>query len=159
MAILPQTGETNDYVINLNFEPEVVEFEGFINYGSPITGTTADGNPVLITENRIEMPIFATRKVKTAITIFDGHTVAVGGLMREDVQNVEDKIPILGDIPLVGRLFQSKAESRIKSNLAIFVTAQVIDATGRPIRGGTVGTDSELDDLFTGDSLLPEPIQ
>ena len=71
----------------------------------------------------------------TALTIYDGYTVAVGGLMREDVQNVEDKVPILGDIPIIGRLFQSKAENRIKSNLIIFVTAQIIDATGRPLRG------------------------
>jgi general secretion pathway protein D len=60
--------------------------------------------------------------------------------MREDVQNVEDKVPILGDIPWVGRLFQSKSENRIKSNLIIFVTAQIIDATGRPLRGADAPT-------------------
>ena len=87
-----------------------------------------------ITENRIEMPVFSVRRVSTALSIYDGHTVAVGGLMREDVQNVEDKVPILGDIPWVGRLFQSKAENRIKSNLIIFVTAQIIDATGRVMK-------------------------
>ena len=48
---------------------------------------------------------------------------------------IEDKVPILGDIPIIGRLFQSKAENHIKSNLIIFVTAQIIDATGRPLRG------------------------
>ena len=81
------------------------------------------------------MPVFSTRRVNTALTIYDGYTVAIGGLMREDVQNVEDKVPILGDIPFIGRLFQTKAENRIKSNLIIFVTAQIIDATGRPLRG------------------------
>ncbi len=81
------------------------------------------------------MPIFSTRRVNTALTIYDGYTVAIGGLLREDVQNVEDKVPILGDIPWVGRLFQTKAEQRIKSNLVIFVTAQIIDPTGRPLRG------------------------
>jgi general secretion pathway protein D len=93
------------------------------------------GNPVstTITDNRIEMPVFSTRKVNTALTIFDGYTVAVGGLMPRTVQNVEDKVPILGDIPIIGRLFQTKAENRIKSNLIIFVTAQIIDATGRPL--------------------------
>ncbi len=55
--------------------------------------------------------------------------------MREDVQKVQDKVPILGDIPIIGRLFQSETENRIKSNLIIFVTAQIIDATGRPLRG------------------------
>ena len=138
LEIEPTIGE-NDYMIDLRFVPEIVEFEGFINYGSPIQsgGTDLLGNPitVTITENRIEMPVFSKRSVNTSLTIYDGYTVAIGGLMREDVQNVEDKVPILGDIPLIGRLFQSKSENRIKSNLIIFVTAQIIDATGRPLRG------------------------
>lgn len=131
----------NDFLIDLRFVPEITEFEGFINYGSPITtgGTDALGNPVqiVLTENRIEMPVFSTRRVNSSLTIYDGYTVAVGGLMREDVQIVEDKVPILGDIPLIGRLFQSTADNRIKSNLIVFVTAQIIDATGRPLRGAT----------------------
>ena len=134
----------NDLVIDLRFVPEIVEFEGFINYGSPIqsTGTDITGAviPITITENRIEMPVFSSRRVNTQLTIYDGYTVAVGGLMREDVQNVEDKVPILGDIPVIGRLFQTKAENRIKSNLIIFVTAQIIDATGRPLRGSMPGS-------------------
>ncbi len=138
LEIEPNIGE-NDFVIDLRFVPEIVEFEGFVNYGSPITspGTDALGNPVstVITENRIEMPVFSVRRVTTQLTIYDGYTVAVGGLMREDVQNVEDKVPVLGDIPIIGRLFQSKSENRIKSNLIVFVTAQIIDATGRPLRG------------------------
>ncbi len=138
LEIEPTIGE-NDFMIDLRFVPEIVEFEGFINYGSPIfsVGRTAIGtaSSVLLTENRIEMPVFSTRRVNTSLTIYDGYTVAVGGLMREDVQNVEDKVPILGDIPLIGRLFQTKAENRLKSNLIIFVTAQIIDATGRPLRG------------------------
>ena len=128
----------NNYVIDLRFVPEIVEFEGFINYGSPILSPSTDvfGNPttVVITENRIEMPVFSTRRVNTSLSIYDGYTVAVGGLIREDVQNVQDSVPIFGSIPIIGRLFQSKAENRIKSNLIIFVTAQIIDATGRPLR-------------------------
>lgn len=129
--------DQNDSIIELRFTPTIVEFEGFINYGSPITAPSTDalGNPVqtVITENRIEMPVFSVRSVRTGITIYDGYTVAVGGLMREDVQSVEDKVPILGDLPLVGRLFQTKAQNHIKSNLIIFVTAEIIDATGRRV--------------------------
>lgn len=151
LEIEPTLG-ANDYVIDLRFAPEIVEFEGFINYGSPIQSPSSDalGNPttVTITENRIEMPVFSSRKVNTALTIYDGYTVAVGGLLAETVQNVEDKVPILGDIPIIGRLFQTKAENRIKSNLIIFVTASIIDATGRPIsRTGAEG----------GAPLIPEP--
>lgn len=132
--------DANDSIIELRFKPTIVEFEGFINYGSPITAPATDalGNPVqiVITENRIEMPVFSIRSVSTGLTIYDGYTVAVGGLMREDVQSVEDKVPILGDLPFVGRLFQTKAQNHIKSNLIIFVTAEIIDATGRRVNGG-----------------------
>jgi general secretion pathway protein D len=137
LEIEPNVG-ANDYVIDLRFAPEIVEFEGFINYGSPITSPASDafGNPVTvtITENRIEMPVFSSRRISTGITIYDGHTVAVGGLMREDVQDVEDSVPILGDIPLLGRLFRSSSHNQIKSNLIIFVTANLIDAAGKNIR-------------------------
>ena len=150
LEIEPTIGE-NDFMINLRFVPEIVEFEGFINYGSPIqtAGTDGLGNPVtvVITENRIEMPVFATRRVNSALTIYDGYTVAIGGLMREDVQNVEDKVPVLGDIPIIGRLFQTKAEHRIKSNLIIFVKAQVIDPTGRPLRSSGDDTDAVSVDI------------
>lgn len=156
LEIAPNIG-ANDFVIDLSFAPEIVEFEGFVNYGSPIQSPSSDflGNPttVTVTENRIEMPVFSKRSVNTALTIFDGYTVAVGGLMREDVQNVEDKVPILGDIPIVGRLFQSKAENRIKSNLIIFVTAEIIDATGRPIN--RAAAPQVGGDMMTGDVLPP----
>jgi len=129
----------NNYVIDLQMAPEIVEFEGFINYGSPIMAPSTDvfGNPTttVITENRIEMPVWSTRRVNTSLSIYDGYTVAVGGLIREDVQNVQDSVPIFGSIPIIGRLFQSKSENHIKTNLIVFVTAQIIDATGRPLRG------------------------
>ena len=165
LEIRPVIGE-NDYTIDLEFAPELVEFEGFINYGSPILspGQDALGNPIsiTITENRIEMPVFATRKVNTALTIYDGYTVAVGGLMREDIQNVEDKVPLLGDLPLIGRLFQSKTENHIKSNLIIFVTAEIIDAAGARINqptSGAAGAGGAAPQspvpLDTGAGLLP----
>lgn len=162
LEIEPTIGE-NDFVIDLRFVPEIVEFEGFINYGSPIqsNGTDALGNTIttVITENRIEMPVFSARRVNTALTIYDGYTVAVGGLMREDVQMVNDKVPILGDIPIIGRLFQTNGENRIKSNLIIFITAQIIDATGRPLRGADAGqsvpVSSGIGGGDIGDGVLP----
>ena len=129
------------YTIDLNLSPEVVEFDGFINYGSPIFGPlfVAIPSPGLIqsqvlTDNVINQPIFSTRKVTTSVSIWDGQTVALGGLVREDVQKVQDKVPILGDIPLAGRLFRSNVDQKIKRNLIIFVTARLMDAEGRPVR-------------------------
>jgi general secretion pathway protein D len=127
------------YTIDLNLSPEVVEFDGFVNYGSPIFG--AQYNPLtfsidtpVLTENVINQPIFSTRKVTTSVSIWDGQTVALGGLIREDVQKVQDKVPLLGDVPLAGRLFRSNVDQKIKRNLIIFVTARLMDAEGRPVR-------------------------
>ncbi|MGA7215141.1 MAG: hypothetical protein WBX20_13130, partial [Terrimicrobiaceae bacterium] len=129
------------YTIDLNLSPEVVEFDGFINYGSPINGPILNPLPApgviastVLTPNVINQPIFSTRKVTTSVSIWDGQTVALGGLVREDVQKVQDKVPILGDIPLAGRLFRSNVDQKIKRNLIIFVTARLMDAEGRPVR-------------------------
>lgn len=138
LEVVPTIGD-NKYIIDLNFKPSIVEFEGFVNYGSPIqsTGVGSDGKPMTLTltENRIEQPIFSKRSVETALYIYDGHTVAIGGLITESVQTVEDKVPIFGDLPLVGRFFRSNSDNHIKKNLMIFVTGQIIDATGHPVRG------------------------
>lgn len=140
----------DQFTIDLNLAPEVVEFDGFINYGSPIQTTSVNAlgliEPVIITENRIEMPVFNTRKVTTQVTIWDGQTVALGGLIREDIQDVEDKIPYIGDLPVVGRLFRSNVELHLKRNLTIFVQARLMDPAGMPINGKLV------------DEPLPEPV-
>ncbi len=134
------------FTIELNIAPEVVEFEGFINYGSPIQTGAVDalGNPttVVLTDNRITQPVFSTRKLTTAVTIWDGQTVAIGGLIREDVQHVEDKVPLFGDIPLVGRFFRTTSENHFKKNLMIFVTARLIDPAGQPINQNQMGSAS-----------------
>lgn len=140
--------------IELNLSPEVVEFDGFVNYGSPINSPSSfsflpinglGGIGVtsyvplsqperLITPNIINQPIFSVRKVTTGVTVWDGQTVALGGLIREDVQDVEDKVPLFGDIPVIGRLFRSESEQHFKRNLMIFVTAYLIDPSGQRIK-------------------------
>ncbi len=125
------------YTIDLNLVPQVVEFEGFINYGSPIqtsvTNILGFGTPVVLTENVINQPVFSTRKVTTSVSIWDGQTVVLGGLIREDIQQVEDKVPLLGDIPLVGQLFRSNVDQHLKRNLIIFVSAKLINPAGERV--------------------------
>lgn len=138
MEVEATVGE-DGYTIDLNLAPEVVEFEGFINYGSPIqtTGINALGQnePVVLTDNKILQPVFATRKLSTQVLIWDRQTVGIGGLIREDVQSVEDKVPIISSLPLVGRLFKTKNEEHFKKNLMIYVTGQLVDPAGQPIHG------------------------
>lgn len=151
--------------IDLNLVPQVVEFEGFINYGSPIKtvnpallgfspttllGTTTQA--ITLTDNVINQPIFSTRKVTTSVSVWDGQTVVLGGLMREDVQKVEDRTPFLGDIPMVGRLFRTNVDQHIKRNLIIFVTARLVNPAGQPVNQ----TQEEEEQETVQPPVLPE---
>ncbi len=141
-------GET----IDLSLSPQVVEFDGFVNYGSPIYGPPTPlfsavpnifgifpiigfGPAKIITNNAINQPIFDTRKVTTSVSVWDGQTVIIGGLVREDVQTVEDKLPGLGDLPVIGRFFRSNVDQHSKRNLVMFVTARLINPAGDLIHG------------------------
>jgi general secretion pathway protein D len=124
--VTPTVG-ADGYTINLTLIPQVTDFLGFINYGN----TIISGN--ISVPNDIKQPLFSTRDLMTSVEIWDGQTVVLGGLIREDLQKIDDKIPFLGDIPALGRLFRSKVTQRTKRNLLIFVTARLIDPAGNPV--------------------------
>jgi len=145
LEVEPTVGP-DGYTIELSLSPQITEFQGFVDYGSAIyasapvlpIGGGANANAigtqrVFLTANNIKQPIFSIRQVDTQVTVYDGQTVVLGGLLREDVQKVQDKTPIAGDLPLVGSLFRSSANQRIKRNLLIFVTAGLLDPAGQPL--------------------------
>jgi len=68
----------------------------------------------------------AKRDIKTKISISDGKTIVVGGLMNDEINEEETKVPLLGDIPLLGWFFKHKAKSNSKSNLLVFITPKVV---------------------------------
>jgi general secretion pathway protein D len=121
-------------LINLTMTPEVVTDPLWHNYGSIYTD--ANGREVRL---NMEQPFFHTRSISTSILIQNEATVVMGGMITERRDTIDDRVPFLGDIPLVGRLFRSKAENSEKRNLLIFVTARLFGADGRPI-----GTQTKL---------------
>ncbi|KXU36054.1 hypothetical protein AXK12_04335 [Cephaloticoccus capnophilus] len=124
------TVEEDDYSISLDLNPRVTEFDGFVEYGGPsvaISGSTTVNVP-----SGFYQPIFSVRDISTKVTIWDGATLIMGGLTREEVKKVNDKVPVVGDIPVLGRLFKSKGESAQKRNLLIFVTANLLSPGGAP---------------------------
>ncbi len=122
LNVTPTVGP-DGYTIELIMAPEVAELIDWIDYGSQFEGVTY----------RILQPIFASRNVTTSIVIWDGQTVVMGGLIREELVTIQDKVPVLGDIPVLGRLFRNEGESSRKQNLLIFVTARVVDPAGKPV--------------------------
>ena len=139
LNVTPTIG-ADGYTINLTLIPEVSEFLGFINYGSPIGFAT--GNSTVTVPNDIKQPLFQTRTLTTSVVIWDGQTVVLGGLVKEQSEKIDDKVPFLGDIPFLGRLFRSKVTSRSKQNLLIFVTANLIDPAGNKIHKQTTGDET-----------------
>lgn len=125
----------SDGRIELELEPGVTEFMEFTNFGKPIVYLDKNGlgksREIVMTENRMEMPNFRKRSVKTTVRIPDNGTVVLGGLIREEIQDVEDKVPVLGDLPLIGHLARSKVELHIKRHLFFTVKAQLVDENGQ----------------------------
>jgi len=168
LGVTPTVG-ADGYTIDLELAPEVVDFDGFINYGSPILSLSGGSNvfgasiglsrpkSIEVSPNVINQPVFSSRKVSTSVTIWDGMTISLGGLIREDVQKVQDKVPLLGDIPLVGRLFRSDIDQKLKKNLIIFVTAKLIDAEGKPVRSD-VEKEEIVEPLGLPDEVSPPVI-
>ena len=99
MSVTPNV--ENDDTISLILEPRVTEFEGFVEFGGPSVAITADAT--VSVPSGFYQPIFSTREMSTEVTVFDGATVVMGGLTRDEVKSVNDKVPLLGDIPGVGR--------------------------------------------------------
>jgi general secretion pathway protein D len=75
-----------------------------------------------------DTPTTATRKLNTEISIASGETVVIGGLIRDDKITTEKKIPLLGDIPIVGSLFKFKRDRLQKTNLLLFITPYVLSS-------------------------------
>jgi len=137
MEVLP-VADANRQYIDLKLQPELVDLLGFVNYGSPInaTSTSAIGasTSVELTTNAILMPVFSTQRLNTQVTVADGATLVLGGLMEQKIERVEDKTPILGDIPVVGRFFQSNATQTVSTAIIFLVNVELLDPTGRPYR-------------------------
>ncbi|HLP24642.1 MAG TPA: hypothetical protein VK477_03115, partial [Acidobacteriota bacterium] len=76
------------------------------------------------------IPIIDTRKVKTQVSLKDGYTAGIGGLMSYSKKHGGSKVPVLGSIPVVGRLFSSKNVNDVTTNLLIFITAKTVAADG-----------------------------
>ena len=109
-----------------------------------ITAINSGENTLSYYDAPMEQPFFKTRSIETDITIANGATVVMGGLITEERKSMEDKIPFLGDIPWIGRFFRSRSEWSNKRNLLIFVTARLVDPMGRQISMGvTEDTSAE----------------
>jgi len=119
MAVTPQVN--NEGLINLKVEPTVSSTTGVTHFGGA---------------NGADIPIIAVRQVTTNVALKNGYTMGLGGLIESLTKDVETKVPVLGDIPGLGRLFRHDSTDLTSRNLVIFITASVLspeDATYKEV--------------------------
>ncbi len=106
LTVTPEVGEK---FITLNLDPEIKEFMGTGSYGFVKWGY---------------------RDINTRVVIEDGQTVIMGGLLSEEETVSKTKVPLLGDVPLLGKLFQRNITEKSRKNLLIFVTVHLLTPSG-----------------------------
>ena len=77
-------------------------------------------------DNLITPTIVGTKQIKTQVLAENGETVVIGGVYQEDTGNSETKVPLLGDIPVLGNLFKKKTKRSNRTELLIFLTPKII---------------------------------
>jgi general secretion pathway protein D len=150
LTVRPEKSPEGD-LINLELKPRIVSEPTWKDYGMRVPMSAVEGagsqiqryNPIsgiyeIVNSNTdrwfnvpMEQPFFKERSIETKISVYSGATVVMGGLITEERKSMEDKIPFLGDIPYLGRFFRSRSEWSDKRNLLLFVTARLVDPSGR----------------------------
>jgi len=133
---------TDGYTINLALIPSDTEFGGYDQLQLPQFSGAANANVVQVPT---VLPKFTVRQVVTTVNVWDNQTVVLGGLITSTVNSTKDRVPIIGDLPLLGRLFQSQSKQTTKNNLMVFVTATIVDPSGMRVH-----TDDQLPFAQTG---------
>ena len=155
-------------LINLQLTPKVIGEPTWRDYGmkvpmSSVMSSTAQMAAIASGNEDMqwftvpmEQPFFKERSIDTHVSLYNGATIVMGGLITEERKSMEDKIPFLGDIPFVGRFFRSRSEWSNKRNLLIFVTARLVDPRGRQITLGT-GDDTGAAEKQPEAGVTPAP--
>lgn len=120
---------SDGYTINMSLIPSVTVFNG---YATPPVIPSVTGN-LNVVQLPVILPDFTVRQVVTSVNVWDNQTVVIGGLISSQVQATKDKVPTIGDLPMIGRLFQSQSKTTQKNNLMIFVTATIVDPAGNRV--------------------------
>ncbi len=126
----------DNYTITLNdikpvFYTHVRDYDNYLTYG---VYQTVNNQRVPIVERvfNMKMPEFSRREITTNITLYDGETVLIGGMVDNEVKTRKDKWPLLGDIPFIGNFFRDQQHDIFNRTLLIFITARLMTPKGTP---------------------------
>jgi len=136
LKVTPSVGK-NLKDITLVLEPEITEIVDRLTQDIASTATFAEvGDEPM----QVEQLVVSKRTMKVKLIVSDGYVVAMGGLVRQEKSKGMTKVPLLGDIPILGYFFRRESEINNKTNLLIFVSAKIISSEGRMLQGAGPGT-------------------
>jgi general secretion pathway protein D len=135
------------YTIALTVIPTVTEFLGYDENPTNRVAVYVNGKKTWVTP---PLPRFHQSQMATSVNVWDGQTVVLGGLESETVGTLKDKVPLLGDLPLLGKLFRSESKTTNKKKLLIFLTPTLIDPAGNRLH-----TEEEMP--FARDRIPSQP--
>jgi len=141
---------SDGYTINLTLIPSLIEFSGYQTPPSLGSFSSSGLNVVLLPT---ALPEFSVREVTTTVNVWDGQTVVLGGLIEDEIIENKSEVPVLGDVPIIGKLFQSQNKTDMKRNLMIFVTPTMIDPAGNRVH-----SDDELPFAQNNIPTQPTPL-
>ncbi|MBI3947527.1 MAG: type II secretion system secretin GspD [Armatimonadetes bacterium] len=124
---------TKNGLVNIEVSQEANELQGYTTF---------------------QAPLVSQRSADTAITIRDGETVILGGIIRQQTDESINKVPILGDLPIVGGFFRSKGKNKTKTELMVFLTPRIVHDAAQ----ATALTDEHRQSIHVELPLPPGPL-
>lgn len=153
--------EYKPYGIQLNLVKPMADSDGNITADVQAVVSRLDWSNA-VTINGFSMPGMVTRQVNTTVNIPTGMTMAIGGLLNSEDSRVVSKLPLLGDIPLLGELFKYHNKSRQKSEIMILITPRVVNEQtpakmSKPMNDAYDDSRREIRDMEHVDVNAPLP--
>ena len=160
-AIVPQNSEietgpvldvvpyvlSDGYTINLALIPSLTEFLGYDQPTNTTTAYTRTGEKISVPQ---VLPRFNVRQAVANLNLWDGQTAVICGLTSSSISVTKHQVPVLGDIPMLGRVFQSQSRNNIENEVLVFVTATIVDPAGNRVH-------SKEEIPFAKDGIPPQP--
>lgn len=145
--------ERRDIGIILNVTPSIAS-DGFVRMDIEPEISSLSARTIQISED-FQAPIINQRNVETNVTVKDGETIIIGGLIQSNIEQRRSKVPLLGDIPIAGELFRSHRYSNVKTELLVILTPRVIH-TGTRAGDALLRdfTDWEIDGMPLSEPIL-----
>ncbi len=147
------TIEFREFGVNLAFTPLVLPHQKIRLRVRPEV-SSRDDTQAIVTNSGIVVPALVTRRAETTVIVDNGATLAMAGLLQDQLRGVVNRVPGIGDLPILGSLFRSIEYQRSRSELVIFVTPEIVDSTYMdelpPLPGEDVVVPNDFEVFFEG---------